>query len=478
MNRSLKIQIAMRKNRVYKFVLAGVLPLLLVSCFAAKEYDRPEIEELSEDLYRTDMLPQDSLTIATISWREIFSDPILAQHIEEGLQNNLDIRIAIQQMLAAEAYVKQGKASYFPTLSANASATHQELSNNSQFGDFLSGSQDQFELSGNLSWEADIWGKIRSNDRAYTAAYLQSEAAHKAVKTQLIASIARNYYQLLSLDEQLRITKETVETRKRSLETTEALKDAGNVNEVGVQQTKAQLHTAEALVIQIENQIRLLENSFSILLGEGPQQIRRTDLEDQKITTPLNTGVPSQLLRNRPDVIAAEYNLINAFELTNAARANFYPSLKLTATGGFQSLELDKLLNANSLFANLGASLMEPIFNKRQIRTQYEVSQAQQEQALLNFKKAILQAGKEVSDALYNYDASTNRMEVLEDEYEAYSKASEFSEELLNNGFANYLEVLRARENALNSQLNLIDAEYNKLSSIVNLYKALGGGWQ
>lgn len=468
----------MRKNRVYKFVLAGVLPLLLVSCFAAKEYDRPEIEELSEDLYRTDKLPQDSLTIATISWRELFSDPVLAQHIEEGLQNNLDIRIAIQQMLAAEAYVKQGKASYFPTLSANASATHQELSNNSQFGDFLSGSQDQFELSGNLSWEADIWGKIRSNDRAFTAAYLQSEAAHKAVKTQLIASIAKNYYQLLSLDEQLRITKETVETRKRSLETTEALKEAGNVNEVGVQQTKAQLHTAEALLIQIKNQIRLLENSFSILLGQGPQQIRRTDLEDQKITTPLNTGVPSQLLRNRPDVIAAEFNLINAFELTNAARANFYPSLKLTATGGFQSLELDKLLNANSLFANLGASLMEPIFNKRQIRTQYEVSQAQQEQALLNFKKAILQAGKEVSDALYNYDASTDRMEVLKDEYEAYSKASEYSEELLNNGFANYLEVLRARENALNSQLNLIDAEYNKLSSIVNLYKALGGGWQ
>ncbi|WP_072880076.1 efflux transporter outer membrane subunit [Salegentibacter echinorum] len=468
----------MRKNRVYKFVLAGVLPLLLVSCFAAKEYDRPEIEELSEDLYRTDKLPQDSLTIATISWRELFRDPVLAQHIEEGLQNNLDIRIAIQQMLAAEAYVKQGKASYFPTLSANASATHQEMSNNSQFGDFLSGSQDQFELSGNLSWEADIWGKIRSNDRAFTAAYLQSEAAHKAVKTQLIASIAKNYYQLLSLDEQLRITKETVETRKRSLETTEALKEAGNVNEVGVQQTKAQLHTAEALLIQIKNQIRLLENSFSILLGQGPQQIRRTDLEDQKITTPLNTGVPSQLLRNRPDVIAAEFNLINAFELTNAARANFYPSLKLTATGGFQSLELDKLLNANSLFANLGASLMEPIFNKRQIRTQYEVSQAQQEQALLNFKKAILQAGKEVSDALYNYDASTDRMEVLKDEYEAYSKASEYSEELLNNGFANYLEVLRARENALNSQLNLIDAEYNKLSSIVNLYKALGGGWQ
>ena len=468
----------MRKNRIYKFVLAGALPLLLVSCFAAKEYERPEMEEISEDLYRTDKLPEDSLNIATISWRELFSDPILTQHIEEGLQNNLDIRIAIQQMLAAEAYVKQGKASYFPTLSANASATHQKLSNNSQFGDFLSGSQDQFELSGNLSWEADIWGKIRSNDRAFTAAYLQSEAAHKAVKTQLIANIANNYYQLLSLDEQLRIAKQTVETRESSLETTEALKDAGNVNEVGVQQTKAQLHTAEALVVNLKNQIRLLENSFSILLGEGPQQIERTDLSQQEIITPLNTGVPSQLLRNRPDVIAAEYNLINAFELTNAARANFYPSLTLTAAGGFQSLELDKLLNANSLFANLGASLLQPIFNKRQIRTEYEVSQAQQQEALLNFKQAILVAGREVSDALSNYNASTERMEILENEFEAYDKASDYSEELLNNGLVNYLEVLTARENALNSRLNLINAEYNKLNSIVTLYEALGGGWQ
>ena len=468
----------MRKNSIYKLLLGGALPFLLVSCFAAKDYERPEIEEISEELYRTDNLPQDSLNMATISWTEIFTDPILKNHIEKGLENNIDIRIAIQQMLAAEAYVKQGKASYFPTLSAGPAVNHQILSPNSQFGPFFDGSITQYDVTGNLSWEADIWGKIRSNDRAFTAAYLQSEAAHKAVKTQLISNIANNYYQLLSLDEQLRIAKETLETRKSSLETTMALKDAGNVTEVGVQQTKAQLHTAEALVVQLENQIRLLENSFSILLGAGPQEIERTDLSKQNIVSPLNTGVPSQLLRNRPDVIAAEYRLINAFELTNAARANFYPSLTLTASGGFQSLELDKLLNANSLFANLGASLLQPIVNKRQIRTQYEVSQAQQEEALLNFKQAILVAGREVSDALSNYQASTERKNILENEYEAYSKASDFSEELLNNGLVNYLEVLTARENALNSRLNLISAEYNKLNSIVNLYKALGGGWQ
>ena len=468
----------MRKNSIYKLLLAGAVPFLLVSCFAAKEYERPELEEISEELYRTDKLPQDSLNIAMISWQEIFTDPILKSHIEEGLENNIDIRIAIQQMLAAEAYVKQGKASYFPTLSAGPSVSHQILSRNSQFGSFFNGNITQYDVTGNLSWEADIWGKIRSNDRAFTAAYLQSEAAHKAVKTQLIASIASNYYQLLSLDEQLRISEQTLEYRKSSLETTQALKEAGNVTEVGVQQTKAQLHTAEALVVQLKNQIRLLENSFAILLGEGPQDIKRSELSRQRINTSLNSGVPSQLLRNRPDVIAAEYGLINAFELTNAARANFYPSLRLTASGGFQSLELDKLLNANSLFANLGASLLQPIINKRQIRTQYEVSQAQQQQALLNFKKAILVAGREVSDALSNYTASTERIEILKNEYEAYNKASGYSEELLNNGLANYLEVLTARENALNSRLNLINAEYNQLNAIVNLYKALGGGWQ
>ncbi|HKL34829.1 MAG TPA: TolC family protein [Salegentibacter sp.] len=468
----------MRKNNIYKILFAGSIPFLLVSCFAAKEYERPELEEISEELYRTDNLPQDSLSMAVISWKEIFTDPVLKNHIAEGLENNIDIRIAIQQMLAAEAYVKQGKASYFPTLNAGPAVSHQILSPNSQFGSFFDGSITQYDVTGNLSWEADIWGKIRSNDRAFTAAYLRSEAAHKAVKTQLIANIASNYYQLLSLDEQLRIAEQTLANRESSLETTEALKTAGNVTEVGVQQTKAQLHTAEALVVQLENQIRLLENSFSILLGEGPQEIERTELSKQNIVTPLNTGVPSRLLRNRPDVIAAEYGLINAFELTNAARANFYPSLTLTASGGFQSLELDKLLNASSLFANLGASLLQPIINKRQIRTQYEVSQAQQQEALLNFKQAILVAGREVCDALSNYQASTKRKNILENEYEAYNKASEFSEELLNNGLANYLEVLTARENALNSRLNLISAEYNKLNSIVNLYKALGGGWQ
>ena len=264
----------------------------------------------------------------------------------------------------------------------------------------------------------------------------------------------------------------------KSQVTEQALKEAGNVTEVGVKQTEAQLYTAQGILIDLKNQARLLENTMSILLGNAPQEIARGSLENQEIDIVLNTGIPAQLLRNRPDVMAAEYKLMNAFELTNAARANFYPSLTLSATGGFQNIEIDKLFNANSLFATIIGGLTQPIFNKRQIRTQYEVSQAQQEQAYLDFRLAVITASKEVSDALYNYEAATEKIEVNQKEFEAYNLATDYSEELLNNGFANYLEVLNAQENALNSSLNLISTKNNQLQAIVDLYEALGGGWR
>lgn len=466
----------MKNNRIYTLLLTGALPFLLVSCFAAKEYEKPEVVE--EANFRTDEIPTDSLNMASLSWREIFEDDVLQGHIETALQENIDIRVALQQIAASEAYLKQGKAGYLPSVGVGAQWTHQENSENSQLGSFLSSSSDQYELAANLSWEADIWGKIRSQKRAFGARYLQSLAAHKAVKTRLIANVASIYYQLLSLDEQIEITEETITNRENSLETTKSLKEAGNVTEVGVQQTEAQLYTAKAILVDLQKQQRLLENSLSILLGEAPMFIPRTDLDQQKVQTDLNTGVPAQLLSNRPDVMAAEYAYRNAFEMTNVARSNFYPSLTVSASGGFQSLELDNLLDANSLFANIVSGIAQPIFNKRQIRTQFEVAQAQQEQAKLRFRESILQASKEVSDAMYSYEAATEKIGLKEKEYEAYKNATDYSEELLNNGLANYLEVLTARENALNSELGVIDAKYNRLSAMVELYRALGGGWQ
>ncbi len=466
----------MKKLSFIKIAFFAFAIFTLQSCFVAKDYKRPDISVA--DSYRTDKISDDTLSMANVSWRLLFTDSVLTKYIEKGLLNNNDIRIAIQQIVAAEAYMKQGKAGYFPSLSANAQYSYQRPSKNSPVGAMVNGAINQYDLSGALSWEADIWGKIRSNDLATQASYLQTLAAHKAVKTRLIANIASVYFDLLALDEQIAVTKNTINTRENSLETTKALKDAGQVTEVGVQQTDAQLYTAKAILLDLKKQSRILENSFAILLGEDPKSFNRTTLKAQVIDVALTTGVPSQLLSNRPDVVAAEYSLRNAFELSNVAKSNFYPSLTISANGGLQSLQLDQLFNANSLFATAVAGLAQPIFNKRRIRTQYEVSLASQEQARLRFKQTMLLASKEVSDAMYSYEIASEKIEIKQQEFNAYNLATQYSEELLTNGLANYLEVLRARENALNSSLDVISAKNSKLQSVVDLYEALGGGWK
>lgn len=461
-----------------KGALLLVVGFTLQSCFVAQDYVRPDLNAETEALFRTDNLPADSLSIADVSWKNLFTDPYLQQYIEEGLQNNMDIRIALQQLQSASAYAKEGKAGYLPSLSIGANATHQKLSENSQFGSLFSGSVDTYDITADLSWEADIWGKIRSNKRATQAAYLQTVSAHQLVKTQLISSIANTYYNLLALDAQLEITKQTILTRESGVKTIKALKDAGQVTQVAVDQNVAQYNNARALQVDIEAAIFKAENSLSILLGKTPQNFERSSLDIQKIEQEIQLGVSTDLLSNRPDVMAAEYNLIQTFELTNVAKSNLYPSLTLTASSGLESLELDNLFNANSLFATVVGGLTQPIFNKRKLKTLKEVALADQEMALLDFKKTLLTAGSEVSNALYSYEAETKKYEFIKNEVEALRAAEINSEELLKNGFANYLDLLTARESALSAELNIIDSKLQQLVSVVDLYEALGGGWR
>ncbi len=461
--------------------LLWVLPAMVFlaqSCFVAKNYERPEeIEAQAQNMYRTDSLPADSISMADVSWREFFTDPVLTGHIEKALANNIDVRIAMQRIASAEAYLKQGKAGFLPSVNVTLQNSYQETSANSQFGGFFN-TLSQNQLSATASWEADVWGKIRSQKRAFGASYLQSVAAHQAVKTRLISNVAISYYQLLSLDEQIEVTDTTRQTRKRSLETTKALKEAGSLTEVAVQQTEAQLYTAQAILVNLKNQRRQLENAFSILLGEVPHTIERSSLEDQEIKVEPKTGYALQVLENRPDVRAAEMQLVNTFELTNVARASLYPSLNISATYGFQSLSGNPLITPESIFLQVVSSLSGPLFQRRMLKTQYEVAQANQQQAVLNFRKSLLEAGQEVSDALSELQAANEIADIRAREVNAYLKASAYAQELLNNGLANYLEVLTARQNALSSQLLLIQNRQAQLSALVNLYTALGGGWK
>ncbi len=470
---------------IYKILGVGMLFFALQSCFVAKEYQEPE-DIVEQETYRTDQLSEDSLSLAEVSWKDIFTDSYLQQYIDRALINNIDIRIALEQISAAEAYVKQGKAGYWPSINAGTDYTLSYPSKNGSQGALLSQTGkdhvEVFNLAGNLSWEADIWGKIRSQKRAFDASYLQTVAAHQAVKTGLIAGIASSYYQLLAIDKQIELTEQTIETRKTSLETTKALKDAGagNITSTAVQQTEAQYLGAKALLIDLKNEARLLENVISLLMGDEPHAIERSTLNDQEITNDLKVGVPLQLLSNRPDVIAAENNYRQAFEMTNVARANFYPSLTIGASGGVESLKLDNWFDANSLFANVLGGITAPIFNGRQIKTQYEVSKIQQEQARLNYRGALIQASKDVSDALYNYEASTDKIELKREQRSLLEKAVEDSQELLQSGYNNfsYLEVLTAQENVLNSSVDVINSQLSQLIAMVDLYQALGGGWK
>ncbi len=465
------------KNNIYRIILLGVTAILMQSCFVAKDYKRPELK--TENLYRNEVVSTDTISLANVSWNNVFTDPILQGYIKKGLENNLDIKIAMQNIAAAEATMKQGKAGYFPTLSAGADWTHQELSKNSQFGALLQDrSTDQYQFTGSLSWEADIWGKIRSNKRAVNAAYLQTTAANQAVKTQLIANIAATYYQLLSVDAQIKLAEKTLVNRNQSVETIVALKKAGNVTEVGVKQTEAQKYATEIIIADLKNSIIILENTMSILLGQGSAKIERSTFESQSIQPTITLGVPATLLRNRPDVIAAEYNLISNFEQTNVAKSNFYPTLKLTATGGLQSIDLKEWFSANSIFANIVTGLTQPIFNQRQIKTRFEIAKANQEKAYLQFEQSLLTAGKEVSDALAQYNNETYKLTVREKQVDALNKATDYSDELLTYGLANYLEVLTVKDNALNAELSLIDNKFQQYKAIIQLYRALGGGWQ
>ena len=467
------------KTSYKPLVFLLLVTVLLNSCKIRQDYERPK-DIVEEKLYRTDLLPKDSTSIAQLSWKEIFTDAVLQKHISKALENNLDIRIALQNIASAEAYLKQSRSAYQPTISVGPGYTFQTQSLNTQFGQIIGERRyvNQFDVTASLGWEADIWGKLKGQQQAQMATYLGTVAAHQAVKSSLVASVATAYYQLLSLDEQKKIIQNTIEVRKKNLETTQALKTAGTLTEVAVQQSEALVYNAEASLISLDVQIQILENTISLIMGEPSQKIERTALSSQNFNLKTDLGYPISLLANRPDVKQAEYNLINALELTNSAKAQFYPALKITGNTGLQSVDIDHLFSGNSLFASLVAGLAQPVLNKRQIKTNYEVSLANQEKAYLNFRKSILSAGREVSNALTMYTSQDQFITLKKKEMEAYKKSVNDSQELVNYGMANYLEVLNASVNQLNAELNIANAEYVKLQSAVELYRSLGGGWQ
>ena len=472
----------MISQRSYYLVFYVVLMVGLLSCSPAKKlYERPSTEVDAVDAYRLGIVSTDTSNLADVSWQDLFQDTLLQGYIGEAILQNLDMQIALENIRSANAYLQQAKAGYQPTLTVGPQASFSTNSLNTQFGAIF-GERiylDQYELNAALSWEADIWGKIASRERAQAAAYLASISARQAIQSQVVASVADTYFQLLELDAQKEILEQTIDLRSNSLVTARALKESGQLTEAAIQQYDAQVYNAQAQLVSINNNITILENLMNLLMGRMPQAIERGTLDQQEINSDLlRAGVPAQLLQNRPDVIAAEFDLISAFEMTNVARASFYPSLTLSANAGLQSVLIDQLLGGNSIFFNIIGSLTQPIWNRRQLKTQKEVALAQQQMAYLNYRKTLLVASGEVTDALSSYQTQDQLAELKTLEFESYSRSYEISEELLDFGLSNYLDVLVAEQSALNARVGAISAEGGKLRSVVQLYRALGGGWE
>ncbi|MDO5105529.1 efflux transporter outer membrane subunit [Capnocytophaga sp.] len=461
-----------------KKVLLITMGALLASCVARKPYERPQLP--AENAFRSETISPDSLSSAVVSWKDIFTDSHLQTYINKALTNNLDIRVALQNINIAQSYLKQGKQGYLPTFSLNAGYTHSTASLNTATGRLQPERtfNNQWDAIATASWEADIWGKISTQNKANQATFLVSTVAHQAVKSQIVAALATAYYQLLMYDKQQQVLNQTISLREESLLTTQQLKQAGITTEVAVQQTEALLHNARAQLISVENNIWVLENSIAVLLGETPQKISRTTLEAQAFPTHFRQGYPLALLENRPDVRQAEANLMAAFELTNVARAGFYPSFTITERGGVGAENLADLLSPQSLLATIVGGLAQPIFNRRNIKTNYEVQQARQEIAVLQFQKSLLTASKEVADAMHQFSRQDEYINLKEKETEAYKKATDYSKELFNSGLASYLEVITAEVNRLNAELALAAAKFTRMQYGVSLYKALGGGWR
>lgn len=442
------------------------------SCRISKPYQRPEFD--TSKLYR-DAEGTDTSSMASVHWKTLFADTILTGLIAEGLNQNIDMKIALQRINAAGANFRQSKAAFLPDLNGTASVTQSKLSFPQGFG--IISSSTQYDMGLRATWEADIWGKLKSAKKAALATLLQSEAARRAVQTQLIADIAGRYFTLLALDQQLLVLEQTVNNRKTDVRTMKALKAANVVTGAAEVQSEASQYAAEVAIPRLQKQIRETENSLNVLLARPSSAVRRSSLNEQRLLTDLKAGVPVQLLQNRPDVKQAEYAFMAAFEATNVARKLFYPSITLTANGGFTSFSLKDWLTPDGLFGNIAAGIAQPIFNKGANKARLATAQAAQQEAALNFQQSLLKAGEEVSNALFAYQTAERQQEIRVRQLAALGKSVDFTKKLLRYSSAtNYTDVLTSEQNLLAAQMEDIDDKLQQWQAVIALYRSLGGG--
>lgn len=454
-----------------KLITLSVSCLLLSSCGIYTTYERPS-DINTDGLYGQDLNEEavavDTASIASLSWRELFTDSHLQTLIEHALQSNTDLLSAQQRIKEAEATLSSAKLAYLPSFMLTPQGGVSSF-------DKSKGSWTYTGIA-SASWEIDIFGKLTNAKRRSKALYLQSLEYEQAVSTSLIANVANLYYTLLMLDEQYRISEETAVNWRESVRAMRAMMAAGMTNEASVSQSEANCRQVEASLLDLKQQIKEVENSLSILLGEVPGGIERGHLAGQDFPEDLTVGVPLQLLSRRPDVKSAELSLASAFYSTNAARSAFYPSITLSGTAGWTNSAGNMIINPGKLLLSAVGALTQPLFNKGLNIAQLKIAKAQQEEAKLAFQQALLNAGSEVNNALTQVQTARGKTGLRTGQITSLENAVRSTQLLMQHGTSTYLEVLTAQQSLLSAQLTQVADRFDEIQGIINLYQALGGG--
>ena len=445
---------------------------LVCSCGIYKKYERPEGISAPDDLYGENNVTSDTTSLADLSWRELFTDPLLTCLIEKGLEKNTDVNVARLHTEQAEYSLQSAALAYLPSFNF---VPDGGVSGFNNYNGVQAGPSWTYTLPVAASWELDIFGKKTNAKRMSQASVQMTREYEQAARTGLIASIATQYYTLVLLDEQLRIATQTAEKFSNSVRVLKAMTQAGMSNEVAVAQMEGAWHGALAGIESLKHSITEVENSLCTTLAETPHTIDRGTIDSIVFPDELKTGVPMRLLSSRPDVKAAEFNLASAYYAVGQARGALYPSLTLGGAIGWTN-SFGGVVNPAGLLLSATASVLEPIFNARVNVTKLKISKSQQQEALLNFQQTILNAGAEVNNALSQYQSARERSIQREKQTASLEKAVRKTELLMQHSSTTYLDVLTAQQSLLSAQTELVQDRYDMAAAVISLYHALGGG--
>ena len=459
----------MQIKKVLLFAAAGIS---LASCGLYNKYERPEVN--TQGLVRDPVSLTDTLAVAdttsfgNLPWRTVFTDPQLQTLIQQGLDKNADLLNAALNVKMLQAQLAVAKLAFLPNITLSPQGTLSSFDG--------SKTSKTYQLPVTASWSVDLFGNLLSVKRNAQMQLLASKDYQTAVKTNVISGIANLYYTLLMLDRQQEILDEMASLTKETWDMMALQMRFGRARSTSVQSAEASYYSVLAQSADMKRQIREMENSLSLLIGQPGQQIPRGKLYDQMLPTEFSTGVSLQLLSNRPDVHAAEMKLASCFHNVQTARSRFYPSIRISGTGAFTNSAGAAVINPGKWLLSAVGSLTQPIFANGQLIAGLKVAKAQQEQAFNDWQNLVFKAGNEVSNALVSYNTYAERSQLDSKQTELYRKNVEDTRQLYMSSGSSYLEVISAQANLLNAEISNVTDDFYKMQAVVSLYSALGGG--